>query len=482
MRLPCAARTLSPMTLSISFHGGVETVTGSKFLLESEGRRVLVDCGLFQGLKELRLMNWRKLPFNPAKVDAVVLTHAHIDHSGYLPRFVKEGFRGPVYSTPATRELANILLLDAARLQEEDAEYANRKRFSKHRPALPLFTEADAVAALRLFKPFEHDRWFEAAGVPVRFHDAGHILGSAFVEVTAQSGRASETIVFSGDLGRYNAPLHSDPDPLPPCDTLLLESTYGDRLHDPTPLIGQIREPFQRCIARGGTILVPAFAVARAQLVTLLLTELIESGELPAVPVHIDSPMAVDVTELYQHHARSDELDRLAASSQGRLFPRNVTLHRSVEESRRLNDLPGPRIIISSSGMLTGGRVLHHMLRLLPDPKNLLVLVGYQAAGTRGRKIQEGAKTVRMHGQDIPVRAQLLSVEGLSAHADADELIRWLHSGKTLPRTVFLTHGEPDSSAALSARIAGEGTRTRLPRLGQRFEFDAAARSWQAKV
>lgn len=262
------------MALTLGFHGGAETVTGSKYLLEAEGRRVLIDCGLFQGLKELRLLNWRRLPFDPAKVGAVVLTHAHIDHSGYLPRLVKAGFRGPIYSTPATRELADILLLDAARLQEEDAAYANRKRFSKHHPALPLFTEADALAALRQFHPVEHGRWFEAAGVPARFHNAGHILGSAFVEVTAQSGRSSETIVFSGDIGRYNAPLHSDPEPLPPCDTLVLESTYGDRLHDPTPLIDQIRGPFRQAIARGGTILIPAFAVARAQLVTLLLTQL----------------------------------------------------------------------------------------------------------------------------------------------------------------------------------------------------------------
>jgi metallo-beta-lactamase family protein len=276
--------------------------------------------------------------------------------------------------------------------------------------------------------------------------------------------------------------LHTDPEPLPPCDTLVLESTYGDHLHDPTPLIDQIREPFREAIERGGTILIPAFAVARAQLVTLLLTQLMDAGELPAIPVHIDSPMAVDVTETYQRFMRSDELDDLGTRSSGRIFPRGVTFHRTVEESRLLNDLAGPRIIISSSGMLTGGRVLHHMLRLLPDPKNLLVLVGYQAAGTRGRAIQQGAKTVRMHGEDIPVRAHLLSVEGLSAHADADEIMRWLHSGKTRPRTVFLAHGEPEAAEALSSRIAAERIRTVVPKLGQEFGFDARTHAWKPQA
>jgi metallo-beta-lactamase family protein len=462
------------MSLTIGFHGGAGTVTGSKHLVEADGKRLLIDCGLFQGLKELRLMNWQPPAFNAASIAAVVLTHAHIDHSGYLPRLVKAGYRGPIYATPATRDLAGILLRDAARLQEEDAEYANRKGYSKHRPALPLFTEADAVAALGHFQSIEHERWFEPAGIPARLHGAGHILGSAFVEL-APGGR---TVVFSGDVGRYAAPLHADPDGLVPCDTLVLESTYGDRRHDPTPVIDQIRAPFRAAIARGGTILIPAFAVARAQLVTLLLTQLIDAGDLPAVPVHIDSPMAVDVTETYQHYMRSDELDDLSARSGGRLFPRDVTFHRTVEESRKLNDLPGPRIIISSSGMLTGGRVLHHMLRLLPDPKNLLVLVGYQAAGTRGRAIQEGATAVRMHGENIPVRAQFISVEGLSAHADSDELMRWLNSAPARPRTVFLTHGEPEAAAALAARVKGEGIRALVPQLGARFASESAEGGW----
>jgi metallo-beta-lactamase family protein len=469
------------MALTLGFFGGAGTVTGSKFLLEADGRRLLIDCGLFQGLKDLRLMNWQAPPFKPASIDAIVLTHTHLDHSGYLPRLVKSGYRGPIFCTSATRELAEILLLDAARLQEEDAEYANRKGFSKHRPALPLFTEQDALSALRQFHAVERETWWEPAGFQVRLLNAGHILGSTFVEVAATAdGGAEHRIVFSGDLGRYNAPLHADPDPRPECDTLVLESTYGDRLHDPTPLLDQIRVPFQQAIARGATILVPAFAVARAQLVTLLLTRLIEAGELPPVPVHIDSPMAVDVTQTYERYLRSDELDQLPGDGQRHLFPLHVTFHRTVQESKALNDLPGPRIIISASGMLTGGRVLHHMLRLLPDSRNLLVLVGFQAAGTRGRAIQEGARFVRMHGENIPVRAQTISVEGLSAHADRDELLRWLHSSETMPRTVFLTHGEPEALSSLAARIKADPIETLIPALGSQYAFDSATGAWKS--
>jgi Predicted exonuclease of the beta-lactamase fold involved in RNA processing len=464
------------MSLTLGFHGGAGTVTGSKFLLDADGKRLLIDCGLFQGLKELRLMNWRPLPFRPASIGAVVLTHAHIDHSGYLPRLVREGYRGPIHCTPATGALVEILLLDAARLQQEDADYANRKGFSKHHPALPLFTEADAIAVLRQLRPVEHERWFEPAGIRTCLRNAGHILGSTFVELAASTDSSQTTIVFSGDVGRYAAPLHPDPDSLPDCETLVLESTYGDRIHDPTPLIEQIREPFRQTIARGGIILIPAFAVARAQLVTLLLAELIESGELPPLPIHIDSPMAVDVTEIYSRYLRSDELDAPALS--GHLFPRDVQFHRTVGESQQLNHLKGPRVIISSSGMLTGGRVLHHLFRLLPDPSNLLVLAGFQAAGTRGRALIEGAKTLRIHGEDVPVRCRFLAVDGLSAHADSNELMRWLHSGQTLPRNVFLTHGEPQAAAALASRILADGLHAEVPQLGQEFTFDPKARRW----
>ncbi len=468
------------MALRLGFHGAAGTVTGSRFLLESDGRQLLIDCGLFQGLKELRLKNWEPPVFDPRALDAIVLTHAHIDHSGYLPRVVRAGFRGPIYCTPATRDLAEILLKDAARLQEEDAEYANRKGFSRHHPALPLFTEEDATAAVRLMHPVEHGLWFNAAGSTMRFLNAGHILGSAFVEAQASTGGGQQvTLVSSGDIGQYGAPLHPDPHPLPPCDTLILESTYGDRQHDPRPLIEQIRGPFRETLARGGTILIPAFAVARAQTVTLLLGQLMESGRLPTVPIHIDSPMAVDVTETYGRYLGSDELDPDLKGAHHRLFPHGVSFHRTVEESRRLNDLPGPRIIISSSGMLTGGRVLHHLRRLLPDRRNLLVLVGYQAAGTRGRALEEGAKTLRMHGEEIPVRARFITVDGLSAHADKRDLLRWLHSCPVKPRTVFISHGEPQATKALAAALQAESIQAIVPQLHQEFLFARESDSWR---
>ncbi len=466
--------------LTLGFHGAAGTVTGSRYLLETNGKRILVDCGLFQGLKELRLKNWSKPSFNPEAIDAVVLTHAHIDHSGYLPRLVKEGFHGPIYCTPATRDLAEILLRDAARLQEEDAEYANRKGFSKHHPALPLFTEADAEAALRLMRGVEHDIQFEAAGQPVRFRNAGHILGSAFVEMPIEEGGSAVRMVFSGDLGRYDAPLHPDPEPLPACDSLIMESTYGNRLHDPASLVDQLARPLRETFARGGIVLIPAFAVARAQIVTLLLRQYMDTGELPEVPVHIDSPMAVDVTEIYGRYLGSDEIDPGIGTGK-RLFPRSVSYHRTVEESKRLNDLKGPRIIISSSGMLTGGRVLHHLRRLLPDPKNLLVLVGYQAAGTRGRALQDGAKVLKMHGEYIPVRARFISLDMLSAHADRDELLRWVSSSPSQPRTIFLTHGEPKSAEALAGVLGEKGFHTVIPGLGDEYTFDPSVSGWDLR-
>ena len=465
------------MSLRLGFHGGAGTVTGSRFLIEANGKRILIDCGLFQGLKELRLKNWAPPSFDPRSLDAVVLTHAHIDHSGYLPRLVRAGFEGPIYCTPATRDLARILLADAARLQEEDAEYANRKGYSKHHPALPLYTEEDAKTAVRQMSVVEHGTWFEPAGQPMRFLNAGHILGSAFVEVPVEEAGHTTRIVFSGDVGRYDAPLHPDPTPPPACDALVMESTYGDRLHGTTPLLEQICRPLCDAFERGGTVLIPAFAVARAQLITLLLRQYMDSGDLPTVPVHIDSPMAVDVTELYGRYLHSDELDANLGDG-SRLFPRKVTYHRTVAESKTLNDLKGPRIIISSSGMLTGGRVLHHLLRLLPEPKNLLVLVGYQAAGTRGRALQDGAKFIKMHGEQIPVRAQFVSLDVLSAHADRSELLRWLHSGPQLPGTVFLTHGESQSLSALASRVESEGMRAIVPALGQRFEHDGDSGPW----
>jgi metallo-beta-lactamase family protein len=462
------------MSLKLAFHGGAGTVTGSKYLLTAGHDRVLIDCGMFQGVKELRLMNWRRPTFEPASVRHILLTHAHIDHTGYLPRLVREGFAGDIHCTPGTRDIARVLLLDAAKLQEEDAAYANRKGFSKHHPALPLFTAADARHAMRRMRKLEYGQWLQVSPrLRARWHNSGHILGSAFIELRAAVAGEERTIVFSGDLGRYDVPLHVDPAPMPPCDVLVVESTYGDRLHDPTPLIDQIRRPFRETIARGGTILIPAFAIARVQLLTLVLRELMDSGDLPEVPIHIDSPMAVEATEIYRRHLGDGDLDpSQTKESWDRMFPRQVHLHRSVAESQTINSLPGRRIIISPSGMMTGGRVLHHLRRLLPDEKNLVVLAGYQAAGTRGDSIQHGAPTLRIHGRDVLVRAQTLSLTGLSAHADANELMRWIRSGDRLPGRVFVTHGEPPAAEALAGRIRSElGLTVDVPSLDEESDL-----------
>ncbi|MGE0687721.1 MAG: MBL fold metallo-hydrolase RNA specificity domain-containing protein [Dehalococcoidia bacterium] len=451
----------------MSFYGGAGTVTGSRFLLETERTKILIDCGLFQGLKELRLLNWQPAVFPAASLDAVVLTHAHIDHTGYLPRLVKEGFAGRIYCTRATAELLPILLRDAAHLQEEDAEYANRKGFSKHHPALPLYTEAEAEKALKHLKAVPLGEELTIGDFTVRYHDAGHILGAAFVEVVCNAESPPHRIVFSGDLGRRDDPLHPDPEHLPVCDTLVMESTYGDRIHPKTPLIEQIRGSFQETFSRRGIVLIPAFAVARAQMVLLLLARLMADGRLPRVPIHIDSPMAADVTSLYRRYAGTKRLD----VDRSDLFPPNVSFHRTVEESQRLNNLIGPRIIISSSGMLTGGRVLHHLRRLLPKRENLILLVGYQAAGTRGRSLLMGAETVRMHGMDIPVRARIQHVDELSAHADAHGLLEWALSAQVPPGLVFLVHGEPEASAALSEQLQERGLRVEVPALNSSYEL-----------
>lgn len=468
------------MSLTLGFYGGAGSVTGSRFLLRSGSRSLLVDCGMFQGLKELRLRNWAGPGFDPREVEAVVVTHAHIDHTGYLPRLVREGFRGPIYSTPATADLAEILLLDAARLQEEDADYANRKSFSKHHPALPLFDTGDARAALSQFREVDYGVPFETAGMRVQFHNAGHILGSAFAEVVTPLAEGGETTtVFSGDLGRYEAPLHIDPEPLPACDTLLLESTYGDRAHTHAPLADQLASQLRPALARGGTVLIPAFAVARAQLVTLVLRDLMESGALPETPVHIDSPMAVDVTQIYGRYLRTGDLDEGLGRGL-RLFPERVQFHRSVEDSRRLNGLPGPRIIVSSSGMLTGGRVLHHLRRLAGDRRNLILITGYQAVGTRGRALVDGVRELKMHGEMVRVNAQVAVVDGFSAHADRNELVRWVKGAASLPSTLFLVHGEPGAVAALEPELAAPATAIQRPRYGDEFEYVPGSRRWRS--
>jgi metallo-beta-lactamase family protein len=460
--------------MRLSFHGGAGTVTGSRHLLATAEGRVLVDAGLFQGLKELRQLNWKDPGFDPREVDQLLLTHTHIDHAGYLPRLVKQGYEGPVHCTRATADLAELLLLDSAKIQEEDAAFANKKGFSKHKPALPLYTKDDAERALELLRPVRYETWIGLApGLRARFHQAGHILGSALVEIEGRLGERDLRLVFSGDVGRYDMPLHPDPVPPPACDVLVVESTYGNRSHDHDPVEEQIRKPFIETFLRGGVVLIPAFAVGRTQQVTLILRELMKEGKLPEVPIHIDSPMAIDATRIYSRFLDEHNLDAcVTEDGRSRLFPRNVFFHRTVAESKELNATDGPRVIVSASGMMTAGRILHHASRRLPDRRNLLCMVGYQAAGTRGRRLLRGERSLRIHGRDVPVRSRFMVLNGLSGHADREELLRWVGSAPRPPEAVFVTHGEPKSSEALAGAIQDAArVETYVPRLGEGFNL-----------
>jgi metallo-beta-lactamase family protein len=459
--------------MRLEFHGAARTVTGSRYRLSTGRAEVLVDCGLFQGRKELRLRNREEPGFPPGEMDSLLLTHVHIDHSGYLPRLVREGYHGPIFATPATTDLAGVVLRDAAKIQEEDAAYANKKGFSRHKPALPLYTHEDAERALSRFRRVPFDRWTDVAdGVRARWTNTGHLLGAAMIEVQAKDGNGTVRIVFSGDIGRYDRALHLDPSPRPPSDWLVIESTYGNRTHPPATLEEQLAAPLRATFRRGGVALFPAFAVGRSQLVTLVLRRLMKAGDIPEVPIHIDSPMAVDATAVYSKYLDDRNVDHdVFEDGRTTIFPHNVELHRSVAESKRLNKMDGPRVIISSSGMIVGGRILHHLGSRLPDPKNLVCLVGYQAAGTRGRALLEGADTLKMHGRHVPVRAETLNVSGLSGHADADELMRWYHTEKEAPAEVFVTHGEPESAEAMAKRLRKTGgARVHVPDIGDAFE------------
>jgi metallo-beta-lactamase family protein len=464
--------------LSLAFHGAAGTVTGSRHLLKAGKAWVLVDIGMFQGLKKLRLLNWKMPSFNPSRVDHLLLTHAHIDHSGYLPRLVRDGYKGPIHCTKPTRELVDLLLMDSAEIQEEDAAYANRKGFTKHKPALPLYTKKDAREALKHLRVVRYGKWLDLGkGVQARFHNAGHILGSGLVEARVETEGREHTVVFSGDVGRYDFPLHTDPDPLPPCDTLVIESTYGNRTHEAEPLEDQLRDPILRTIEKRGVVLIPSFAVGRSQLIILILLRMMESGDLPRVPIHLDSPMAVDVTRIYSRYLHSPSLDDdVADDGRELIFPEGVQFHKSVSDSKRLNDMKGPRIIVSPSGMMTGGRILHHLCQRLPDPRTLVILAGFQAQGTRGRALLEGAETLRMHGCTTRVQAEVLSLHGISGHADKDELLRWIGSSSRPPREVFVTHGEPEASQELSHAIKERfGAKMYIPKMDEEFELNGHA-------
>jgi len=458
--------------VQLTFHGAAETVTGSKYLVEADGGRILVDCGMFQGLKKLRLLNWDRPAFEPSSVQAIVLTHAHLDHVGYLPKLVREGFRGTIYCTPATEDLAELILFDSAKTQESDAEYANRKGFSKHKPALPLYDARDVSRTLRLFKSVPRGEWFSPEEpIWARYSNVGHLLGASLVEIEIRGGSKPLRIVFSGDVGRYDAPLYHDPAPPPPCDFLVCESTYGNVDHPKVDLLDELAEVVNASIRRGGVMLLASFAVGRAQQLIYLLRVLISGGKIPELPIFLDSPMAVNATNVYSDYAADHDLsegDLGGAASV--LDGRNVHLARSVAESKAINSVEGPAVVISSSGMMTGGRILHHLRKRLPDERNTIVLAGFMAEGTRGRRLQEGEKFLRMHGRDVPVRAAIVGMSALSGHAGHSELLRWLGPLEPAPRRVFLTHGEKDRAVALADELrVTRGWDTVVPKLGESF-------------
>ncbi|PRB82004.1 MBL fold metallo-hydrolase RNA specificity domain-containing protein [Pseudomonas sp. MYb185] len=451
--------------LSLTCLGGAGTVTGSKHLLTHGDTRILVDCGLFQGLKNLRELNWQRLMVAPDAIDAVVLTHAHLDHCGYLPRLVLDGFNGNIYATEATRDVAELILLDSAWLQEKDAEFANRKGFSKHKPALPLYRVVDAERTLKRFKKLPWHREVELpGGVKVQMRRAGHILGAATVQVDIGGKR----VVFSGDLGRYNDAVMHDPEPVSDADYIVIESTYGNRRHDRSDPVEGLALVIERTVRRGGTVVIPAFAVGRAQALIYDLWQLRQSGRLKNIPVYLDSPMATSATEMLCRHQDEHKLTaQECAEACGA-----VNYIRDVEESKALSNNRFPKVIISASGMATGGRVLHHIAAFGGDHRNTLLFSGFQAAGTRGRKLLEGAREVKIYGHWMPVNAEIAELPMLSAHADSDELMHWLSNFQRPPQQVFIVHGEPGASEALRERIERElGWSASVPLQNQEFKL-----------
>ena len=459
----------------ITFLGAAGTVTGSKYLVEANGKHLLVDCGLFQGGRELRERNWAPLPQAPATFDWVVLTHAHLDHTGHLPRLVRDGFAGPIFANVATRELCELLLPESAHLMEEDAGHAERHGYSRHKPALPLYTQDEVVTTLARFS--EMPRLGEFRISPeflVRSHYAGHILGASSLELVITENGKSMTVLFSGDLGRYDQPILNDPDTPPRADVVLCESTYGDREHPSVPPPDQaLADVINRVVKRGGVIVVPAFAVDRTQMLLYYLRQLENANRIPRLPIYMDSPMAIEVTSIYLRHHEDHDLKFTADEAAGNPFDgHTVHVMRSVEESKEINNVHTPAIIVSASGMATGGRVMHHLAQRLPDARNCILLAGYQGEGTGGRLLEDGAKFLKIHGDMVPVRAEVINLHQFSAHAGRGELLRWLSGLPAPPRKLFLTHGEPEASAALQFSVQSQfGWTATLPKYLESFDL-----------
>jgi len=459
----------------VSFYGATQTVTGSRFLFETSGKKLLIDCGLFQGNKENRLRNWDSFPVSPAEIDCVFLTHAHIDHSGYLPRLNKYGFSGEIYCTYATRDLCDILLHDTAHLQEEDALWANKKGFSRHDPALPLFKISDVEETMRKFTPLYYgEDFYLADNLRIKFKDAGHILGSAFVDIKLQINGSTERVLFSGDLGRPDQPILRNPVQVFNVDYLILESTYGDRLHEPEDAAADLTRIINDSIDRGGVLLIPSFAVGRTQALLYTIRELEELGRIPSVPVYVDSPMAINATHIFEKHRGDYDLRAKVLEIRGKnLFhPQKIHFYTEREQSISINNIKNRAIIISASGMVTGGRILHHMEQRLPDRQNTILFIGFQAEGTRGRAILEGNETVKIHGKKIDIRANIEQISGFSAHADYNEILAWLMGFNRPPKKIFVVHGEKRASEALAEKIRNfMRTEVIIPQFGEQFDL-----------
>jgi metallo-beta-lactamase family protein len=453
----------------LTFLGAAGTVTGSKYLLEIGSQRVLVDCGLFQGLKALRLRNWDRLPVDASTIDAVVLTHAHLDHCGYLPRLVAQGFSGRIFCTPGTQDLCSLVLPDSARIQEEDARDANTHHYTRHAPALPLYTSEDAGRALALLQPVGYHRPVPVApDIEVEFINTGHLLGSACAKIHLPD----RTVLFGGDLGRYGRPVLPDPTPVDGADILLVESTYGDRAHDPDDSGQKLAAVVNDTVRRGGKLIIPSFAIGRSSEVIYWLKQLEDARQIPLLPVYVDSPMAARALEFYRN--RTNELDaemRPASRTVSAFYTARMTTVASPQQSKDVVASRDPAIVIASSGMATGGRVLHHLEVALPQAKNTVLFVGYQAAGTRGRSLVDGAPTVRLKGRDIPVAARIEQLDSMSAHADVTEILRWLDGFTKAPSMTYLVHGEPPALTALRARVAARGWNAHVPEHGERVEI-----------
>jgi metallo-beta-lactamase family protein len=460
----------------LTFLGAAGTVTGSKYLVEAEGKRLLVDCGLFQGLKELRLRNWNPLPEKPASFDWCLLTHAHLDHTGYLPRLARDGFRGPIFADAATIELCNLLLPDSAHIMQEDAQNAQRQGYSKHKPPLPLYSPADVDLVLKAFREIPRSGPFTISPqFSVSPRNAGHILGASSLELTITENGKKTVVLFSGDIGRYSHPILKDPEAPSRCDVLLCESTYGDRDHPADSPEDAMADVVNRVAKRGGVIVIPAFAVDRTQTIMYIVRKLEDANRIPRVPVYIDSPMAISITEMYMRHHEDHVLSFTDEEKIGNpLDAHNVHYMRSVEDSKKINNVKTPAIIISASGMATGGRVLHHIAQRAPDPRNVILLAGFQAEGTRGRELEDGAKYLRIHGQDVPIAAEVINLRQFSAHAGQSELLRWLKGLPAPPRQTYMVHGEPVASAGLKVAVESTfGWRVTLPKYLQTVDLDA---------